>query len=87
MSRTSAIRLCHVPSRRLHSVTDGHFADTSPCWDPEAHFIAFLSSRCMRAVEDALFASLNFTHAQRPYLAMLTADAPNPLAPPPRPPN
>ena len=84
MSRTSAIRLCHVPSRRVHALTDGHFADTSPCWDPEAHFIAFLSSRCLRAVEDALFASLNFTHAQRPYLAMLTADAPSPLAPPPR---
>ena len=68
----------------MHAVTDGHFADTSPCWDPEARFVAFLSSRCLRAVEDALFASLNFTHAQRPYLAMLTADAPNPLAPPPR---
>ena len=86
-ARTSGIRLCEVESGQVLTLTDGcGTRDTSPAFDPSARFVAFLSSRCLRATEDEVLWQLNFSRAQRPYLAMFTADAPDPLRPPPRPP-
>jgi hypothetical protein len=85
-ARASCIRALHVSTGRRVDVTDGIFWDTSPSWDPHGHFLAFLSSRCLRAVEDEVLWGLHFPRAQRPYYVRLTDTADDPVAPPPRPP-
>ena len=85
-ARTSAIRIVHVDRAKPIHVTDGKFRDTSPSWDPAGRYLAFLSSRVLRATEDQIFWQLNFARAQRPYLCMLIDSAADPMRPPPRPP-
>jgi len=88
--RTSAIRVARPGSGSSAAysgpieVTDGAFRDTCPRWDPSGRYLAFLSSRALRATEDQLFWQLNFARAQRPYLCLLTASAADPMRPPPR---
>ena len=85
-ARTAAIRLCHVESGRRVSLSSGHFRDTSPAWDPAGRFVAFVSSRSLRAVEDEIFWAMGFARAQRAYLVPLTAATADPCLAPPRPP-
>ena len=85
-ARTSAIRLVNVDRATPISVTDGKFRDTSPSFDPAGRYVAFLSSRVLRATEDEIFWQLNFARVQRPYLCMLSDSAADPMRPPPRPP-
>lgn len=86
-ARTSAIRVCKASGGSgVVALTDGAYRDTSPSFDPAGKFVAFLSSRCLRAAEDEVFWGLSFPRAQRPHLCMLTDDARDPLRPPPRPP-
>ena len=41
---------------------------------------------CLQATQDEIFWQLNFTKTQRPFLAMLSSAAQDPMRPPPRPP-
>ena len=50
--RTSAIRIVHVGRAKPLAVTAGRFRDTAPAWDPSGRYVAFLSSRVLRATED-----------------------------------
>ena len=61
-ARTSCIRLARVRgggggggregSVEVIALTSGTHRDTSPASDPDARYVAFLSSRALRAVED-----------------------------------
>ena len=98
-ARTSAIRMCDAAAvmevaargaggtwKHVVEVTSGVTRDTSPSFDPQAQYLAFLSTRSLRPSEDEVFWQFNFSRAQRPFLALLTEDAPDPTRPPPRPP-
>ena len=83
---TSALRLCDVHTQAVLELTSGATRDTCPAFDPAGKYVAFLSTRCLRATPDEIYWQLNFTRAQRPYLVLLTPDAADPTRPPPRPP-
>ena len=64
-ARTSAVRICDVRSRRVHEVTRGLTRDTSPAFDPAGRYLAFLSTRSLRPVEDEVYWQLNFARVRR----------------------
>ena len=84
--RTSAIKLCEVRTRKVFDITNGLARDSSPSFDPAGRYLAFLSTRSYRPVEDEVLWQLNFSRAQRPFLVLLADDVPDPTRPPPRPP-
>ena len=62
-ANASAIRLCEVRTRRVVAVTSGAYRDCSPSWDPMAKYVAFLSARHLRAVEDDVTMGFAFPEA------------------------
>ena len=85
-ANASAIRLCEVRTRRVVAVTSGAYRDCSPSWDPMAKYVAFLSARHLRAVEDDVTMGFAFPEATCICIATLLDSTPDPLLRPPRPP-
>ncbi|HHO51608.1 MAG TPA: peptidase, partial [Deltaproteobacteria bacterium] len=61
------------------SVTDGHYRDTSPSFDPGGAHLYFLSSRSFDPVMDTQFFGYGFVRGTQPYLVTLRRDVPHPL--------
>jgi tricorn protease len=81
----SIIRVVKLKSGEIHDVTPQLRADESPAWDPEGRYLYFISTRDFDPVYDALQFDLSFPQAQRPFVATLRADVPNPFTPKPKP--
>jgi tricorn protease len=79
------IRIAKCKSGSIHDVTPQMRVDLSPAWDPEGRYLYFISTRDFDPVYDALQFNLSFPQAQRPFLATLRSDVPNPFTPKPRP--
>jgi tricorn protease len=82
---TSIIRIADCESGTVHDATGALRQDHGPAWDPEGKYLYFISARDFNPVYDALQFDLSFPHAQRPYVATLRGDVPNPFVPVPAP--
>ncbi len=74
---------------RPHSpvqVSDPVRYDFTPSWDPEGHWLYFLSSRTYNPIWDTVQTATTFSRSIKPYLITLQKDTPNPFLELPRPP-
>lgn len=81
----ASIRLLQVDrdDAPIVRVTDGHYRDTSPSFDPDGDYLYFLSSRSFDPVMDTQFFDYGFIRGTRPHLVTLRRDVPHPLQAPP----
>ena len=82
---TSQIRVAEVKTGKTHDVTRPDFRDYSPSFDPDGHYLYFLSYRVLDPVYDALYFDLGFPRATRPYAVALQKDLPSPFVAVPKP--
>ena len=82
--QTSCIRLCHVETGEIHTITKPVLRDINPSFDPEGKYLYFLSDRNFTPIYDRLQFELSFPWGMRPYLITLQADLPSPFIPVPR---
>lgn len=68
----------------ITDVTDGHYPDRHPDFDPLGRFLYFVSFREFSPIPDQNFFGYAFPKGSRPYLVTLKADTPDPFQPPPR---
>ena len=74
---------------RPHSpvqVSDPVRYDFTPSWDPEGHWLYFLSSRTYNPIWDTVQTATTFSRSIKPYLITLQKDTPSPFLELPRPP-
>ena len=72
-SRHHAIKLHEVATQTSTQVTEGEFRDYAPAFDPDGHYLYFLSLRSFDPVYDSVQFELSFPRAARPYLIALQA--------------
>jgi tricorn protease len=84
-AHTSVIRVADRTSWEVRDVTEGTFADESPCFDPKGRYLYFVSFRHFDPVYGGMFFELSFPRGQRVCLITLTADLASPLVAEPRP--
>jgi tricorn protease len=84
-AHTSVIRIADAQERWLvRDVTEGCFADDSPCFDPKGRYLYFVSFRHFDPVYGGMFFELSFPRGQRVCMITLTADEASPLVATPR---
>lgn len=84
-AHTSVIRVADATTWEVRDVTEGTFADESPCFDPKGRYLYFVSFRHFDPVYGGMFFELSFPRGQRVCMITLTADLPSPLVAEPRP--
>jgi len=75
----STIAIAGVETGEIHAVTEPHFVDYAPSFDPEGRFLYFLSNRMLNPVYDAVQFELSFPKAVLPCLVTLRKDTPSPF--------
>ena len=80
----SSIRLLAVGGEAAPiAVTDGHYRDVSPSFDPDGSCLYFVSSRAFDPVMDTQYFDYGFVRGSRPYAVTLQRDTPHPFRPGP----
>jgi tricorn protease len=82
--RHAAIKLLPLAGGAAVLVTQPEFRDHSPAFDPDGHYLYFLSIRTYDPVYDSVHFELSFPRASRPYLIALHAGGRPPFDPAPR---
>lgn len=80
-SRTRVIRLYRVSTGKKHDVTHSEFNDVAPSWDPDGHYLYFMSYRVYNPVYDAMHFDLGFPQAMQLMVAPLRKDVASPFVP------
>ncbi len=82
--RHCAIKLHSVAQQASTFVTNPEFRDYGPAFDPDGHYLYFLSLRTFDPVYDSVQFELSFPRAARPYLIALQAGGKPPFEPAPK---
>jgi len=85
--QTMSLKLCNVESGETHLITEPHFRDVQPSFDPDGKFIYFLSYREFNPVYDSMYFDLNFPKGMRPFLVSLQKETASPFVPEPKTPS
>jgi len=83
-ARHCAIKLHDVAQRTSTLVTQPEFHDYGPAFDPDGHYLYFLSIRTFDPVYDNMQFELSFPRGARPYLIALQAGGKTPFDPEPK---
>lgn len=78
-SKTSAIKIHHIPSHETHTVTQPVLVDQNPVFDPSGRYLYFLSHRVFNPVYDNLRFDLGFPSGMMPYAIPLQKDRRSPF--------
>ncbi len=79
-SRTTSSVYLHQIGGEAIRVGSPEFEDFSPCFDPEAKFLAFLSIRSFEPIQDVQFHDYGFPRAMMMMLVPLASDTPSPFS-------
>ncbi len=77
----TAIFLLNLTTKSIHQVTQPVRYDFAPAFDPDGHYLYFLSSRTYNPIADTVQMGVIFARSIKPYLITLQSDAPNPFSP------
>ena len=80
-NRKSAIFLFDTADEERHQVTSGFYSDAMPVFDPDGHYLYFLSDRSLSAAYSDLDNTFIYPNTTNVVAVALRSDVPSPLAP------
>ena len=79
-----AIFLLHLATKEVHQVTQPVRYDFAPAFDPDGHYLYFLSARHYNPIADTLQMGYTFSRSIKPYLLTLQQETSSPFLPEPQ---
>jgi len=73
------IKIYDLKNKKSHTITEGISSDSSPVFDPNGKFLAFLSNRTFNPVYDSIQFDLGFPVSDKPYIVVLSKITPSPF--------